>query len=221
MKAESTALTTTESSNLQSCERVIEKGLNTFREVGQALIEIRDSKLYRSAHATFADYCEKRWGFSDSRARQLISAAKVAETVTNVTLPNEGAARALNSVPVEQQQAVVDWATEKAEGTPLTARAIKEAAAEVADSESEEDEDDEPPVKSGKAKPKESPEPSGGGKQKSDPRAFTRLESQLGACLRAIDALNRQTPASKFHRDAIAGVKTAMTAVTEWQRATR
>jgi len=82
-------------------------------------------------------------------------------------------------------------------------------------------------VKSGKAKsvraakPDAAPELSGGGKQKSDPRAFTRLESQLGACLRAIDALNRQTPASKFHRDAIAGVKTAMTAVTEWQRATR
>ena len=61
------------------CEAVIERGLQTFPDVGLALRRIRSEQLYRETDATFHDYCKRRWRFSDSRARQLIAAAKAWE----------------------------------------------------------------------------------------------------------------------------------------------
>jgi len=83
---------------LAELEAVVERGLTTFVEVGRALMEIRDSRLYRASHATFEMYCAERWHFTASRGRQLISAAEVAgvlETATRVTLPTERHAREL------------------------------------------------------------------------------------------------------------------------------
>ena len=76
------------SAALAECERVIERGLKTFIEVGHALAQIREERLYREAHPTFEDYCRDRWEFDASRARQLISAAK---TVTVVTVGGQPA----------------------------------------------------------------------------------------------------------------------------------
>ncbi len=73
---------------LAECERVIERGLKTFIEVGHALARIRQERLYRETHTTFEDYCRDRWEFDPSRARQLISAAK---TVTVVTVGGQPA----------------------------------------------------------------------------------------------------------------------------------
>lgn len=73
---------------LAECERVIERGLKTFIDVGEALARIRDERLYRETHATFEDYCRERWDFDASRARQLIVAAK---TVTLVTVGGQPA----------------------------------------------------------------------------------------------------------------------------------
>jgi hypothetical protein len=137
-----TELTTAERKALDQHERTIERGLKTFQDVGQALLAIRENRLYLAEHETFADYCRERWGFNDSRARQLIAAAKTAETVTNVTLPNEAVAREVAKVPEEQREAVIEWATEKADGKPLTARGIKTAAAQVSEAEPEEDDCD-------------------------------------------------------------------------------
>jgi hypothetical protein len=63
---------------LASLEEKIEQGLQTFVEVGLALMEIRDRKLYRGEYSSFKEYCKERWNFSDSRGRQLILAAKFA-----------------------------------------------------------------------------------------------------------------------------------------------
>jgi hypothetical protein len=63
------ALSLTESSRRAELEEVIELGLATFITVGNALLEIRDSRLYRDTHATLEDYCRERWG---SRERTLI-----------------------------------------------------------------------------------------------------------------------------------------------------
>ncbi len=81
-------LTIAEKEVLADCERVVEAGLETFVEVGRALMAIRDRRLYREGHATFEDYCVTRWRLSSSRARQLIRASQVVayvESVTNVT----------------------------------------------------------------------------------------------------------------------------------------
>ena len=64
--------------SLPELERVIERGQQTFIEVGRALLEIRDRRLYRETHATFEAYCRERWGWGRSNAYELMDAARVA-----------------------------------------------------------------------------------------------------------------------------------------------
>lgn len=75
---------------LAECEKVIGRGLDAFVSVGNALVEIRDDKLYRQTHETFADYCRDRWDLGRARAYQLIDHARtvaVIETASGVCLP--------------------------------------------------------------------------------------------------------------------------------------
>lgn len=92
---------------LAACEQIIERGLATFVDVGQALLRIRDDKLYRGTFGTFEEYCSQRWGFTDRRARQLISAAEIG---TIVPVRNEAQARALTGLSPEGANAVYDIA---------------------------------------------------------------------------------------------------------------
>lgn len=116
-------LTTVEADYLAECEDRIERGLQTFVEVGTALAMIRDNKLYRAKYTTFALYCEHRWGFSDRRARQIIDAAEIG---TIVPVENEGQARELARVPEAERAEVWAKANESTGGKP-TAAAIREA----------------------------------------------------------------------------------------------
>lgn len=74
-------MTDIEHSELVQHEEVIEAGLQTFYEVGTALLAIRDKRLYRAEFGTFEDYCRDRWGFNDRRASQLIQAASVIDNL--------------------------------------------------------------------------------------------------------------------------------------------
>ena len=56
-------LVESERSELLQHEQVIEKGLKTFVDVGNALLAIRDKRLYRQGFGTFEDYCKDRWGW--------------------------------------------------------------------------------------------------------------------------------------------------------------
>lgn len=78
--------TTLEKSRLSELETVIERGQQTFIDVGLALAEIRDSRLYREGFATFEDYCKERWGWNASRSRQLIGAAEAVAQMQRVTI---------------------------------------------------------------------------------------------------------------------------------------
>jgi hypothetical protein len=127
-----TSLSTNEKVKFRHCERIIEKGQKTFVEVGQALLDIRENRWYHAEHSTFQEYCRTRWGFEPSRARQLITAANTAESVTGVTLPNERAARELSRVPPENRQEILARAQKWAPGEPLTTKAIRAAAEEAA-----------------------------------------------------------------------------------------
>jgi len=100
-----------EEEDLFHYENIIEKGLETFFEVGKVLTEIRDKKLYRKDYSTFEDYCIKRWGFQRRKAYRLIEAAAVLKNVSHGTqiifLPqNERQARELARLPIEKQQKV-------------------------------------------------------------------------------------------------------------------
>ncbi|MCK9569776.1 hypothetical protein M0R72_12605 [Candidatus Pacearchaeota archaeon] len=145
MGTELSPLSNVEASDLARCEKTIEKGIGTFQATGHALIEVRDKKLFRRDYATFPEYLAQRWPLiSGGRARQLIASVKNTESVTNVTIPNEAVARELGKVPKDRQQAVADWATEKADGKPLTAAAIKQATVEVLEAEPEDEPEDSP-----------------------------------------------------------------------------
>jgi hypothetical protein len=109
-------ITAIEITELESCESVIRAGLNTFVEVGTALMTIRDKRLYRASHGTFEDYCREKWGMKQSRAYQMMDAAATVASLkssTIVELPaNEAQARPLTRVPSEQRAEV--WQTVEA-----------------------------------------------------------------------------------------------------------
>lgn len=125
------ALSPAERSRLVDCERVIKRGLTTFVEVGEALAEIRDSRLYRVRHATFEDYCRERWQLSRPRAYELIGAAAVVENLSgmpDIPLPaNERQAGPLKVLEPEQQRDAWQDALEEAGEDPVTSAHVKKA----------------------------------------------------------------------------------------------
>jgi hypothetical protein len=127
----SEALTPVEAGTLQAYEKAIERGLQSFVEVGRALMQIRDSKLYRATHATFEDYCEGRWQMSKSRAYQVMEASGVAERVQNSgrTLPpisTASHAEALAELPDDEQAEAYEEAVETAPDGKVTAEHVAE-----------------------------------------------------------------------------------------------
>lgn len=123
----STSSNQTPTQRLQSCESVIEKGLKTFIEVGEALLEIRETKLYLAVYSTFDAYCQERWGMSIRQSQRYISAARVVNNLKEgdpwVVLPtSERQVRALGSLqPAEQQQV---WQAAIQDDEPITGEAI-------------------------------------------------------------------------------------------------
>lgn len=126
--------TPAETARLCELERVIERGLNTFVEVGNALAEIRDAGLYRNSHATFEDYCAARWNMSRPRAYQFIEAAEIVAVLsTNVDIQppaNEAQARPLSVIEPEHRAEVWQRAVETAPEGKITARHVSEVVQE-------------------------------------------------------------------------------------------
>jgi len=90
-------LSTSETTRLGELERVVAEGARAFVEVGHALFEIREQRLYRATHTTFQDYCRERWHLSRPEAYRAIDAARVVEVLTPIgdAPMNEGQAREL------------------------------------------------------------------------------------------------------------------------------
>lgn len=119
------ALTDSEEKRLAALEVTIESGLKVFFEVGTALLEIRDSRLYRRDYKKFEDYCRVRWQLKQSRAYQLMDAASVVgnlESSTNGgTLPdNERQTRPLTQLAPEEQVLVWQVVTDTAPAGKVT-----------------------------------------------------------------------------------------------------
>lgn len=94
-------LTKDEARQLDECEEVIKRGLQTFVEVGEALRTIRDERLYRDEYDDFETYLREKWSLSKPYASQLIVGADVVAIATADGLPapaNEAVARELGAM---------------------------------------------------------------------------------------------------------------------------
>src|SRR6516165_4180442 len=88
---------------LAQLEAIIETGMQTFIQVGNALLEIRNQRLYREqGFSRFEDYCRKRWNMSQPHAQRMIDASEVAHNLIpmGITPQNERQARELARLPV-------------------------------------------------------------------------------------------------------------------------
>ena len=130
-----------ERGDLQKHEATIEMGQKTFVQVGNALMAIRDGRLYRETHSSFEAYTADRWNYSRPRAYQLIEAAQVVTALpkpprsqdgdkVSTVVDTERQARELGKVPEAKRPEVLKKAAEATGGKP-TASAIREAAKEV------------------------------------------------------------------------------------------
>lgn len=147
-------LTTSERGLLTSYETVVQQGLDSFVEVGNALAAIRDGRLYRETHQTFEAYCIERWNLSKSRAYQFLRGAEVVErlaecTTVDVMPDNEAQVRPLASLPEAQQaeawQEAVESAPVDGDGEPqVTAKHVEAAVDRRKSAEVEPVRDDDP-----------------------------------------------------------------------------
>jgi hypothetical protein len=124
------ALTAKETERLLLCEVTIKKGLETFIEVGLALVEVREAKLYRFKFGTFEEYCEKRWQMTARRARQICAGAEVVANLRpGPPLPtSERQVRPLAGLPAAEQREVWKDAVAAAPpGEAPTGKQVQEA----------------------------------------------------------------------------------------------
>jgi hypothetical protein len=124
-------LTASELSELERNENVIKRGLTTFAVVGNALLAIRDARLYREQYKTFGEYCREKWGFERRQAYRLMDAATVVENVSRGThcppLQSERQARPLARLAPADQPEAWKAANDKAEteGRKVTAADVE------------------------------------------------------------------------------------------------
>ncbi|MFH1984153.1 MAG: hypothetical protein ABIL58_20120 [Pseudomonadota bacterium] len=122
-------------------EGLIIGNFKAFYEVGCALREIRDEKLYRETHKRFDDYSKDLFDVARRRAYQLIDAADTVENVHNCAQKdfeithhggqiewapmNEAQARALVGLKPEEQARAWQEAVRTAKNGKITAAHVK------------------------------------------------------------------------------------------------
>lgn len=129
-------ITYEEGKRFTELEAVVQRGREAFFEVGVALAEIHEKRLYRSEYPSFQDYLDRKWKLGRSYAYRLIEAAGAVKSLPAEVSPivnTESKAREVAKVPVEKREAVVRKAQQKAKakGKAPTAKDIKEAKVEV------------------------------------------------------------------------------------------
>lgn len=126
MKNHEVVMRIREDERLGELEKVIAKGKKTFVEVGLALAEIRDLRLYKREYTCFSEYCQKRWGWAKSYAYYMIEGAVVVQELpqkVSTLVDTETAARELGKAAPEQRAGIVQAVVDSEE--PVTAANIR------------------------------------------------------------------------------------------------
>ena len=111
---------------LAELEKTIAHGKKTFVEVGLALAEIRDSRLYKLEYDSFREYCQQKWGWEKRYTNYVIAGAEAVQSLpgqVGTIVPSEAAARELAKIPTEQRVEVVEMIA--GEGKAVRAAEIK------------------------------------------------------------------------------------------------
>ncbi len=124
------SLSRLEETRLTVLELVIDQGRQTFIEVGNALLDIQVSQLYRIDYRTFEDYCLRRWDIKRQRAYELIEAAAVVSEISDNPPAVESHAAALAPLRSQPDALRDTWAEVQvratAEERPVTAALVRE-----------------------------------------------------------------------------------------------
>jgi hypothetical protein len=105
-------------------ESIIRTGVKNFKEVGEALAQIWEKKLYADEYGTFEQYCNEKWGIHRRTAYKMMTAATVAANVCPVGhIDNESVARELAVLPKETQIEVAKKIFNTAK--PVTAERVR------------------------------------------------------------------------------------------------
>ena len=125
-----TNMTHLEIHDLERNEAIIDKGMRSFVEVGEALQDIRHRRLWRNTHETFELYLRDRWAMGAPYATRLIKGSEVAKRLPDIQ--NEAQAREINKVPYTDQEKVLVRAISFADiaDRPMSAKDIRLASKE-------------------------------------------------------------------------------------------
>ena len=111
---------------LDELEAIIDRGRNSFYEVGLALLRIRDDRLYKEEYTTFEEYCLKKWNFTPQRGYSLMQAASVASLLDEIP---EKAAYAEKLTILEDPDTIRSaWEEVLGSGKKITARLVENIA---------------------------------------------------------------------------------------------
>jgi len=120
------------------CRQVAKDGLDTYWEVGRALLEIKESRLYRAEFATFEAYCEQELKCTKTYANYMVQGVKVLASITpkndnpgcqkQPILPSSTKqTRELAKAAPEDRSELWGDAVEAAGDGPVTAKHVKAA----------------------------------------------------------------------------------------------
>ena len=126
-------LTEDEKAEFQTHTETIRGGLQSFVDVGRALVAIRDGRLYRGSYSTFEKYLKAEWQLGRAYAHRIMQAAEAMDDdlspIGNVMPSNEAQVRPLLRLPKEERASA--WNDARAlslDGKP-TAREVEKAVA--------------------------------------------------------------------------------------------
>jgi hypothetical protein len=121
----------------QDCEARIQRGLEYFIDVSNALLTIKIGKLYSAAgYSTFEEYCQQRWSIGRNYGNKLVVAAATVQALardlpemgTTVPTPSsERQVRALRAAPEHERAASWTAAVELAGGGQPTVAHVQRA----------------------------------------------------------------------------------------------
>jgi hypothetical protein len=121
--------------------KIVDRKLRSVIEAGPALLELRDSRLYRDTHSSFDAFCREQWHLSKTSANRLIQASEVAKNLEKesdkflipmgVKPTSERQVRPLTDLSPEDQREVWETAVQESKCGIPTGKEVEAAKAKI------------------------------------------------------------------------------------------